>query len=386
VAGFRALMDEELRQQPSEGRRTLQNFGGDGRSHSGARVYDSFGEQLVSVMRAGIPGGQTDPRLYEIRATASGASETVPADGGFLVQQDFTSELLQNVFQTGILAQRCRRIQISSASNGLKINAVDESSRATGSRYGGVTGYWSEENALLTGTKPKFRQLNLDLKKLIGLCYATDELLQDATALEMIIRQAFTAEFGFQIDDAIINGTGAGQPLGILNAGCLVTQAKESGQKTATLVTENVFGMYRRLLPGSETSAAWLINRNIVPQLYTMSVAVGTGGVPVYMPAGGISGQPYSTLLGLPVIKIEQAATLGTVGDIILADLENGYIIAEKGGIQADMSIHIRFLYDESVFRFVLRLDGQPVLSSAITPYKGGATDTQSYFVVLATR
>jgi HK97 family phage major capsid protein len=275
-------------------------------------------------------------------------------------------------------------MQISGNSNSMKINGVDETSRAS-TRYGGIVGYWKDEAALKTSSKPKFRQIELNLKKLIGLCYATDELLADAVALESFIREAFPSEFGFLLDDAIINGTGAGQPLGILNAGCLVSVAKEAGQKAASVVAENVINMYSRLFAASRPNAVWLINQNIEPQLFTMSLAVGTGGIPIYMPAGGLSGQPYATLFGRPVIAIEQAATLGTVGDIILADM-GGYILAEKGGIQADISIHVQFLYDESVFRFVLRVDGQPVRASALTPYKGGASYTQSHFIALATR
>jgi HK97 family phage major capsid protein len=117
-----------------------------------------------------------------------------------------------------------------------------------------------------------------------------------------------------------------------------------------------------------------------------MSVAVGTGGQLIYMPPGGLSQSPYGTLLGRPVIPIEQCQALGTAGDIILGDFSNGYLLAEKGGIKTDMSIHVKFDYDESVFRFVLRVDGQPVRATALTPYKGGATATQSHFVALATR
>lgn len=343
--------------------------------------FPTLGHQLIAAVRAGTPGGQVDPRLLNIRA-ATGLNETTPSDGGFLVQQDFSSDLLQQVYQTGILAPKCRRIQISGAANSIKINGVDETSRAS-TRSGGIIGYWKDEAALKVATKPKFRQIELSLKKLIGLCYATDELLADAAALESFIRQAFIAEFGFLLDDAIINGTGAGQPLGILNAGCLVSVAKETGQKAATVVFENVVKMYSRMFPQSLQNANWYINQNIQPQLFSMSMAVGTGGVPVYMPAGGISGQPYGTLFGRPVIPIEQAATLGTVGDIIFADL-NGYILAEKGGISSDMSIHVQFVYDESVFRFVMRVDGQPERASALTPYKG--SDTLSHFVALATR
>ena len=144
--------------------------------------------------------------------------------------------------------------------------------------------------------------------------------------------------------------------------------------------------MWSRLFAPSQTNAVWLINQNVFPQLATMSLSVGTGGGPVWIPAGGASASPYSTLMGRPVMPIEQCASIGDLGDIIVADFGNGYILAEKGGIQSDVSIHVRFIYDESIFRFVIRLDGQPVRASALTPYKGGANFTQSHFVALAAR
>ena len=344
--------------------------------------FTSFGQQLVATMRAGQPGGSIDPRLFN---AATGLGESVPSDGGFLVQQDFSSDLLTQLFATGILAARCRRQQISGNANSMKINGVDETSRAA-SRSGGIIGYWKDEAAEKTASKPKFRQIELNLHKLIGLCYATDELLADAAALESFIRTAFIAEFGFQLDDAIINGLGGGQPLGILASGCIVSVPKETGQKAKTIVAENVMNMRSRLFASSRATAVWLINQNIEPELAKMSIAVGTGGVPVYMPAGGLSGLPYDTLYGRPVIPIEQCPTLGTVGDIILADFTNGYILAEKGGVQTDMSIHVAFTSDQSVFRFVMRCDGQPVRATPLTPYKGGADYTQSHFITLETR
>jgi len=343
--------------------------------------FGSLGTQLAAVMRAGHPGGAVDPRLYN----ATGLGETTASDGGFLVQTDFSSTMLQDVFETGILASRCKRMQISGNSNSIKINGVDETSRAS-SRYGGIVGYWKDEAGLKTASKPAFRQIELNLKKLIGLCYATDELLDDATALESVIRSGFVSEFGFLLDDAIINGNGSGMPLGLLNAGCVVSVEKATGQAKETVIFENIIAMYSRLFAASRPSAVWLINQNVEPQLFSMTLSAGTSGVPVYMPAGGISGQPYGTLFGLPVLPIEQAATLGTQGDVILADLTNGYILAEKGGIKSDMSIHVQFIYDESVFRFVLRIDGQPVRATALTPYKGGSGSTQSHFITLDTR
>jgi len=121
-------------------------------------------------------------------------------------------------------------------------------------------------------------------------------------------------------------------------------------------------------------------------QIYSMSLSVGIGGSAVFLAAGSLPSQPENRLLGLPMIEVEQCQALGTAGDLILADLKNGYIIADKGGIQADMSIHVEFLTDQSVFRFVYRVDGQPVRASALEPYKGGAGATQSHFVALETR
>ncbi len=340
------------------------------------RKFKTFGEQLMAAYRASMPGGQVDNRLTT--RAASGLNESNPSDGGFLVQQDFVSELLKRTYETGILASKVKKIPISTSANGLKINAVDEDSRANGSRFGGVQTYWEGEADKLAGTKPKFRVLELSLKKLTGLCYATDELLQDTAALESVIRQAFAEEFGFKIDDAILTGTGAGEPLGILNSSSLVTVAKESNQ-TEKITVENLIKMWNRVWSRSRNNAVWFINQEIEPYLYTLKI----GTTPVYVPAGGLSEKPYGTLFGRPVIPLEQCSALGEVGDIILADL-NQYLLIDKGGINAQSSIHVRFLYDENVFRFIYRVDGQPIWNKPLTPYKG--TATQSPFVSLAKR
>ena len=343
--------------------------------------FGSLGEQMVAVMHASRPGAQgIDPRLFN---AATGANETVGAEGAFLVQTDFATELLQDVIDTGILAPKCRPVTISGNANGTTINGIDETSRAS-SRYGGIVAFWEGEADQFQGKKPKFRQIVLKLKKLTGLCYATDENLTDAAQLEGIIRDSFSGEFKFQVDDGIINGTGAGALLGILNSGARVTVAKEGGQKANTIMAQNVINMSSRIFASSYLNAEWYINQNTLPQLYQMSIAVGTGGQLVFMPPGGLSNAPYGTLLGRPVVPIEQCASLGTEGDIILADLSKGYILARKGGMQADMSIHVRFEYAESVFRFILRMDGQPVRATPLTPYKG--SETLGHFVTLATR
>lgn len=346
--------------------------------------FKTFGEQIIAVMRASGDRPFVDPRLRtSIYDAATGLQETLPSEGGFLVQTEFAKELLTRAYETGAVASRCRRIAIGANANGLKIPGVDETSRVTGSRWGGVRAYWIGEADDKTASRPKFRMIELNLKKLIGLCYATDELLQDATALESIIRQAFAEEFGFMLDDACINGAGAGMPLGIMNSPCIVQVNKEAGQLAATVEYANIVNMWARMYARSRTNAVWFINQDVEPQLFQMGIVVGTGGSPVYMPPGGASAAPYGTLFGRPVIPIEQCQTLGTAGDILLADFSQ-YVLIDKGAMQSASSIHVRFINDESVFRFVYRVDGQPLWNSALTPFKG--SNTLSPFIRLQTR
>lgn len=342
--------------------------------------FNSLGEQLAAVVNF-TRGRFQDRRLFAPHAAATGASEGVPADGGFLVQTDFSSELLKRSYETGQLASRVRRIPISATANGLKINGIDETSRATGSRYGGVQAYWEGEADAITATKPKFRKIELNLRKLTGAMYATDELLADASALGALIQQVFPEEFGFMIDDAILNGDGAGKPLGIHASGAIVSVAKEAAQAADTVVAKNVTKMWSRMWPRSRANAIWAVNQEVEEQLPHMTI----GNQPVYLPPGGLTNAPFGTLFGRPVLPLEQAAALGDQGDIVLMD-PSQYLMIDKDGIQAAASIHVQFLQAEQVFRFIYRVDGQPTWAQPLTPYKGAAANTLSPFVTLDPR
>ena len=345
------------------------------------RVFKSLGDQVRAVIAAGTPGGQTDPRLYMRAITGTGT--TIPSDGGFLIEPTYSNKILENVWSGSEVLKQITKYSLGGNSNSLKVPGFDESSRATGSRWGGIRGYWTAEAAQFQSSTPKFRMIELNLNKIVCLCYATDELLEDSTAIESYINKAFAGEIAFMVQNAIINGSGAGQPLGILNAGCMVSVAKEAGQAGSTIVWENILKMWSRLLASSRPNSIWVINQDCENQLNQMSIAVGTGGVPVYMPAGGASGQPYNTLFGRPVVPIEQCPSLGTTGDIMLCDFSGGYIGIDKKA-RFDSSIHLRFDYGEQILRATYRFDGQPVLSSPVTPFSAG--DTLSHFIKLDTR
>ncbi len=361
------------------------------------RGFENFGEYLQAVARASSPAGQMiaglpcgviDRRLIYQSAEqrSSGAEESTPSLGGFLVQKDFGTDIIKKAHDTAMVFNKVRKIPISANSNGLKIPFIDETSRANGSRWGGIRAYWLEEGGTKTDSKPKFGLLELSLKKLIGLCYATDELLQDASALGAVITEGFAEEIGFKLDDAMLNGTGAGQPLGILNAACLVTVAKETGQTAKTIIWENIKKMYAQMWPRSLVNGGWLINQNCWTELMNMSIPTGTGGIPVWLPANLAQGRPNSTLMGMPVMAVEQCQTLGTKGDVYLADWTQ-YLAITKGALQSASSIHVKFTTDEMTFRFIYRVDGQPIWNNSMTPYKDASTSKPvSPFLALANR
>lgn len=344
--------------------------------------FKSLGEQLQAIAGVAMSGREDNRLKWESLAPASGAAVAgMPSDGGYLIQKDFSTDLLTRMNDMGQIKPRVRTVQIGPNSDGLKVLAVDESSRATGSRWGGVQVYWGAEADAATAKKPKFRQMELELKDLIGLAYVTNRLLQDASAIQSVFSQAFSEEMNFMVEDSLVNGTGAGMPLGVLNSPAVVSVAKETGQAAGTILYENLVKMHARLWARSRANAVWLINQDCEPQLDLLYHATGTGGVPANFIRTDENG--VTRIKGKPVIPVEYCATLGTVGDIILADFSQVLGI-EKGGMQADSSIHVRFTTNENTFRFIYRYDAQPVWNTALTPFKGSAT--QSPFITLATR
>lgn len=356
-----------------------------------------LGEQMMDIRAATVDGpGASDARERlgqvvtrenerpENRAAGTGMVQAVGSDGGFLLQGESAIELMTNGFNNNAILSRTKNRVMTSQY--IDIVQLKESSRATGSRGGGIRVYTDKELAQMTSSKTEFRKLRVEPKRLTGLYYASDEILNDAPMLEGEMASLFTDEFSFKAQDIALNGSGAGEGLGILNSGSLISQAKETGQAAATIVAENIYKMESRLLANESDmgNVVWLANREIKPQLPTLNLAIGTGGalVPLYQPRGS-NVNSFSTIDGIPLIIIEQAAALGTVGDLVLCDLSK-YLTASKGGINSASSIHLKFDYNQTTFRFVTWFDGQPEINSAITPYKGSAT--VSPFVALATR
>lgn len=356
-----------------------------------APIYRSafpFGEQVVDIVRSTHPGStpqirqaavsrleQVANREEQRAAGTGGHVEAIGPDGGWLLQSETSIDLMGKGFANSEILKRCAKRTLTTA-NKIEIITVKETSRVDGSRGGGVRVYTTAELDAMTQSKTQFEKITIEPFKLTGLYYASDEILADAGFLQQEMSGLFQEEFAFKTQDLAIRGTGAGQALGVKNASCLVSVAKETAQKADTILSENLVKMKSRVFQRNRANLVWIINQDVEPQLYFLTIAIGTGGAtfPAYIPPGASGNSNlYGTLLGIPCIPVEQCDTLGDKGDIMLCDFSQ-YYVADKGAMNSASSIHLKFDYNQTTFRFIYRIDGRPRWTSAVTPYKGSAT------------
>jgi HK97 family phage major capsid protein len=380
----------------SRGRGTVYN-----KTSPGARLdnaltpeeqFGDIGEMLRAIRATGVPHshpGERDALIAKLtRATQiqNSFGSEVPDAGGFLIPELMRSELFQLALESEIVRNYATVIPMSTLR--VPIPYVDDTSHAS-SLFGGITFYWAEEGATLTESQAKFGRLVLDAKKLTGFFKVPNELLQDAPAFTSWFNQRIPAGLAWWEDLYFMRGTGVGEPLGFVSCPASVQVAKQSGQLTNTIVWENIVGMYARMLPSSLGKAVWVANIDTFPELATMALAVGTGGGPIWIGSyggGGTNGTqtPPMTILGRPVIFTEKTPALTSTGDINFVDLSY-YLIGDRQSVAVAASDQFAFQNDQTVYRIITRLDGQPWLQSALTPHSD-STNTLSPFVQIAAR
>jgi HK97 family phage major capsid protein len=345
--------------------------------------FTSMGEFATAVRGAIVNPSNIDTRLTNAATTYG--SEGVGADGGFVVPPEWRAEIMKNVdAEDGMLAST----DVQTISGNSITYPIDESPAWASS--GGIRAYWDGEANTMTQSKPALKDLTVKTHRLTALVPVTEELQQDAPAMSTYITGKAGEVIAFKLNDAIINGTGAGQPLGIMNAPCKVTVTKESSQTNGTIHGRNVLKMMARMPASSFKRSVWLVNQDCLPQMGGLAMDVtkadGTaaGAGILYMQPQGLANQSaFGSILGRPVVVTEACATIGTEGDIILADMSK-YLSVVKGGLKTDYSIHLWFDQAINAFRFILRMNGQPWLSAAIARKNG--SNTLSHFITLQTR
>lgn len=303
--------------------------------------------------------------------------ETSGAIGGFYVPIEFKAELLRLVIEGQVV--RPRATVMPMATDTMWIPRIRDVSHV-GSIHGGVAGTWTAENTTLSQNEPKAARVQLIAKKFSDYVLVANELIMDsAIAIPALLGVVLREGLGFFEDISAISGNGVGQMLGYQTAPCLISVTRNT---TGHIKWVDVVNMYARMFPASVNRAVWVVSPACFPDLAQMSVAVGTGGSAVWIGNNSMGvNAPPATILGRPVIISEKVPTLGTANDITFCDFSY-YLIGDRMSMALTSSDQVAFASDQTAFRIIERLDGQPWIESALTPNNGG--NTLSAFVGLA--
>ena len=346
------------------------------------KPWESFGHFAAAVHAAGPNMQSNDPRLM---AAASGINQASPSEGGFAIPGTTSSKLWEGLFAnpTSLLSMT-DNYDVQGAF--VEFPRIEDTTRATGTVYGGVQAYWRNEADQITSSKPKFGTMRLEPNELSALVYITEKHLNNSPfAMGQYIERMGQAAIALKVNAALIAGPGNGQPKGLTTSGCKITVNKETSQASGTILAKNIGKMKARRISSIANQYVWLANTDIQSELDNLSTIVqniaGTENVGGYAPS--IYNQETNKLGGMPVIFNDHCEALGTEGDLILAHLGSFAVGLRSGGVQTDQSIHLRFDYVERAFRFLFEIDAQSWLVSALTPAKG---TTKSTVITLQTR
>ena len=346
----------------------------------GFKAVGEFMQSVYGASQAKSRGMAPDERLtFGAAAPTTFGNEGSGADGGFAIPPEFSAEIFKLSLGEDALLPLCDEVNVTGN------NMTFPKDETTPWGTNGIRAYWQGEAGAGTQTKPVLGATAMRLKKLMTLVPVTDEMLSDTNALGSYLPSKIGDSIRWKTNEAILFGAGGGVPAGALNSGALVTITKDSGQATLTLSALNLANMIARLPPGSFGRAVWIINNDVLPALFTLTL----GNYPIYLPGGlsvngAIQNNPYGMLLGRPVMVSQHAKSFTAAGDVNLVDLQYYQAITKAEGMQTATSMHLYFDADATAFRTIFRMDGQSKIAASITPANG--SNNLSPFVQLGAR
>jgi len=344
------------------------------------RGFRDSREFLTALVTAGPrPAQAEDLRIRYLAAAGSDEHAGMhDAYGGVLIPEALSPMMLRIGGGADPFAGRTTPVDMPSGV--LKIPARTDKDHSN-SVSGGLRVYRKGETQQPSSSRMEMEDVKLEATTLMGLTYASEELLSRSTpAFITILEAGFRDEFRSKHVRELLNGTGVGEPEGVNNAAAKIDVDAEAGQSAATIVGENLLNMRARCW-GYE-NAIWLANQKCLPQLAKACIESPNNAGVILMYRFSMQEDVPDTLLGRPVFYTEHCATLGTVGDLLLVT-PSEIIEGTVKPLQSAESIHVRFLEHERTFKFWLENDARPWWRSVLTPDNG---DTLAPIVRLATR
>ena len=301
---------------------------GGGEKPKTGRASDEYREGMLAALRSNF------------KQVSNVLQEGVDADGGYLVPEEYDSRLIDVLEEENIMRKLGTKI---TTSGDHKINIAATKPAAA----------WIEEGGALTFGDATFDQILLDAHKLHVAIKVTEELLYDnAFGLESYIIAQFGKALSNAEEDAFLNGTGTGQPLGLFAAkgGGTVADTVEA------LTADNVINLVYALKRPYRKNARFIMNDKTVAQIRTFK---DNNGAYMWQPAL-TQGEP-DRLLGYEVYTSPYAPT-----DAIAFGDYKYYNIGDRGTRSFKQLTEL--FAGNGMIGFVAkeRVDGKLVLSEAV--------------------
>ena len=274
-------------------------------------------------------------------------SESVDADGGYLVPEEFERQIVTGLDEANVIRSLAKVI---TTHHERKIPIAAGHSVAT----------WTAENAAFTESNPTFGQKQIDAFKLTVLMRVSVELLQDSEFdLESYIAAEFARAFGIAEEQAFCVGTGTNQPTGIFTAdgGTVGVTAAAANAVTVDEIISLVYALkspYRK-------NAKFLMNDSTVSILRKLK---DLNGAYLWQPSVQ-AGQP-DKLLGYDLYTSPYAPTV-EAGALAIAfgDFRN-YWIGDRAGRTVQRLNELYATNGQIGYVATERVDGKVILPEGI--------------------
>jgi HK97 family phage major capsid protein len=218
---------------------------------------------------------------------------------------------------------------------------------------GGIQLSWTGEGKPIKDVgDPKIKDLTLNPHEVSGLSVINNKTLLNWEAAGGLIQTTLRQGLVSGRDFKFIRGSGAGCPLGVLNA---PGRIKINRDTSATVKYIDAANMLGRFIPEAITGAIWIASISLLPTIVTMTDGAGRL---IYVQGDATKGVP-STLLGIPVYWTGKTPTLGNEGDLMLVNFQY-YLIKPGSGPYVAISEHVKFTDNKTIFKIVANMDGQP--------------------------
>jgi HK97 family phage major capsid protein len=331
------------------------SLSGDVQTEQQKAIYGADSEHSFFIdAKAALRG---DPDARERWQTAMGEkamTEGTGSTGGYLVPDQISNELLELRSAQTVLRPLFSKLQVSSDT--LRIPSIT----------GGLTAGWVAELAEKPVSDLTFGEISVNVFTKAGLAVASNQLLADAKqSVDRLVYRDLAKRLAIVEEVALINGTGTGQPTGILNTAGIQTEATTAATQLAVLdnilnaitkIYTNYFGAPNAIVMHPRTWA-WLIAARESGTSGNYLLASPGSADPRQadesLPGYGQGALPRGSIFGFPVYTTVNVPTTlggGTESRIIVGNFSEGLIL-DRQGVTLDASEHVYFTSNQTVFR-----------------------------------